>query len=121
MTQLQNRSTIQGSDRGRPLHGSRILGPVPAEERFEVTVRVKRRTDLASLADHRFQSDGPPTRRRYLTRDEYANSHGADPADLAKVAVYAKACNLVVVDSDPARRSVFLSGTGHDMAQAFGT
>ncbi len=121
MAQFQNRTKIPGSERGAPLHGARVIGPVPSDERLEVTVRVKRRTALASLPDQSYQSDGPSSKRRYLTREQYASQYGADPADLAKVEAYAKACGLVVVESDPARRSVFLSGTADKIGQAFGT
>ena len=37
-----NRSTVRGSDRV-VLHGVCAIGPVPKDERFEVTVRVRRR------------------------------------------------------------------------------
>jgi kumamolisin len=56
-----------------------------------------------------------------LTREEYAASHGADPADIAKIEAFAGAHRLVVVESSRARRSVFLSGTAKDFATAFGT
>lgn len=59
--------------------------------------------------------------RRYLTREQYASSHGADPADMAKVEAFARAHNLVVIEQSPARRSIFLSGTAADFARAFGT
>lgn len=115
-----NRKTIEGSDRGSPLHGAHVIGPVPADERFEVTVRVRRRAALGSLATNGFHADQAPGKRKYLTREHYAANYGADPADLEKVAAFAKAHNLVVVESSPARRSVFLSGTAADFAKAFG-
>ncbi len=121
MAQTPGRTAIPGSERGSPLHGARTIGAVPADERIEVTVRVRRRTSLASLADRGISADLPPSKRKYLTREEYANQHAADPADLAKVEAFAKANGLVVLDSSPARRSVFLSGTAAAMQTAFGT
>ena len=120
MSTSQNRKTVQGSDR-TPFSGARSVGPVADDERFEVTVRVRRKTALQSLAAHGFQADVMPTKRRYLTRDEYAASHGADLADLAKVEAFAHAHGLVVVETSAARRSVFLSGTAANFATAFGT
>src|SRR5256885_1851564 len=114
------RKAIDGSDRAAPLHGARAVGPAPSDERFEVTVRVRRRTALASLAADGFHSDQAPAKRNYLTRERYAASHGADPADIAKVEAFAKTNGLVVVESSPARRSVFLSGTVANFAKAFG-
>ncbi len=113
-------SPVIGSDRV-PLHGARSVGPVPKEERFEVTVRVRRKAPLQSLAADGFRTGQLPKKRRYLTQDEYASTHGADPDDLAKVEAFARAHNLIVVETSASRRSVFLSGTAADFAAAFGT
>ncbi|MES2152886.1 MAG: S53 family peptidase [Pseudomonadota bacterium] len=121
MAQFQIRTTIPGSDRGQPLHDARILGPVAADERFEITVRVKRGTPLASLPDQGLYADQLPARRRYLARSDYAERHAAPQADLAKVAAFARDCGLVVLASDAARRSVFLSGNAAQIGQAFDT
>ena len=118
---LTNRKTIDGSDRGVPLHGAHAIGPVPADERFEVTVRVRRKAALESLAANGFHADKAPGKRKYLTREHYAANYGSDPADLEKVEAFAKAHNLVVVESSPARRSVFISGTAANFAKAFGS
>jgi kumamolisin len=120
MSMSTDRKTINGSDRA-PLHGARVVGPVPADERFEVTVRVRRKASLASLAASGLHADQAPQNRNYLTREQYATNYGADPADIAKVEAFAKAHGLVVVESSPARRSVFLSGTAASFAKAFGT
>ena len=101
--------------------GARSVGPAPKDERFEVTVRVRRRTPLQNKAASGIQTNQLPGKRKYLTREEYAASHGSDPADLAKVEAFAKAHGLIVVESSPARRSVFLSGTAEQFAAAFGT
>ena len=115
-----NLATVRGSER-IPLPGTRAVGPVPKDERFEVTVRVRRKTPLQSLAADGFHADQLPAKRHYLTREQYAASHGSDPADLAKVEAFARAHGLVVVETSAARRSVFLSGTAADFATAFGT
>ncbi len=115
-----DRSTVRGSDRV-PFRGARSVGPVPQDERFEVTVRVRRNAPLQSLEAGSFPTDQLPGKRRYLTRDQYATTHGARPADLAKVEAFARAHGLVVVETSIARRSVFLSGTAAKFAAAFGT
>jgi kumamolisin len=120
MATSPNRKAVRGSERAA-LPGARPVGPVPKSERFEVTVRVRRRTPLQSLAAKGFQADQLPGKRNYLTREEYAASHGADPADLEKVEAFARAHGLVVVETSLARRSVFLSGTAADFDAAFGT
>jgi kumamolisin len=120
MASRSNRSKILGSD--RLVHcGARAIGAVPADERFEVTVRVRRRATLKSTKADGCGFDCQPGKRRYLTGQQYLTEYGADKADLAKVEAFARAHKLVVVETDAARRSVFLSGTATDFATAFGT
>ena len=57
---------------------------------------------------------------RPMTREEYAASYGADPADIARVADFAAAHHLEVVESSQARRTVRLTGSAEDIAAAFG-
>lgn len=115
-----HRVPVSGSDR-QPVTGAARVGPVSPDERFEVTVRVRRRTPTHTLAATRGSTgDAAPGQRRYLSREEYAAQHGADPVDLARVEAFAKAHDLTVVGADAARRSVFLSGTAEQFARAFG-
>jgi kumamolisin len=99
-----------------PLAGAQTLGPAPSDERFEITVRVRPKAPLP-------ESAYAPSlgRRQYLTREQYSAAHGADAADIGKVIAFAQQAGLVVVDSNAARRSVFLSGTAGQIAAAFGT
>ena len=115
-----NRATVRGSER-TPLADAKATGLVPADERFEVTVRVRRKTALSTMANCGFHADQAPAARRYLSREQYASDHGADQTDLAKVAAFAHAHGLVVVETSAARRSVFLSGTAAQFSSAFGT
>ena len=73
--------SIPGSDR-QPVRGAKRVGPAQADERIEVTVRVRRRTPLPAAAlDGRVS----PAKRTYLAHSQLEAAHGADPADLAKV------------------------------------
>ncbi len=114
-----SRKIVPGSER-TPFAGARSIGPAPRDERFEVTVRIRRRTAAASLAPRAFEAV-EPGKRRYMTRAEYARKHAADPADIAKVEAFARAHGLAVVAHDAGRRSVFLSGTTAQFEAAFGT
>jgi len=114
------RIPLPGSER-HPVAGAHSVGPVPHDERFEVTVRVRPRSSTASLAaSARFAGDHKPAERRYLTREAYAEQHGADPADLKKVEDFARDHGLAVVETSAARRSVFLAGTAAAFSAAFG-
>lgn len=114
------RSIISGSNR-TPLHEAKAVGAVSDDERFEVTVRIRRKAPLDSSTESGFHTNQLPGKRHYLSRDQYASAHGADPADIAKVEAFAQEHGLVVVESSVARRSVFLSGRAADFAVAFGT
>ena len=100
MSTTPHRAIIPGSER-QPLHGAQAVGAVPADERFEVTVRVRRKAPLQSPTAVGFQADQKPGQRRYLNRDAYSAAHGADPANLAKVEAFAKTHGLVVVKPTP--------------------
>lgn len=115
------RHPLAGSERS-PLAGARSLGAIAPDERFEVTVRVRRRAPLdGAAAKGGFHSDMMPGKRRYLSHDEYAASHGAEPSDIAMIEAFAHTHGLVVVDRSVSRRSVFLSGTATQYSEAFGT
>jgi kumamolisin len=96
--------------------GARSIGPVPDDERFEITVRVRRR---AGLPPH--SNSGRLGQRQYLTREQYAAQHGASQEDMAAVADFARQHGLAVVECSAARRSVFLSGTAAQVSAAFNT
>ena len=120
MAASSRRKPVAGSER-TPLAGARAAGAVCRDERFEVTVRVRRRTPVRSLAAGGLHGAVAPGARRYVTREEYAARHGADPAELRKVEAFAREHGLVVVEASPPRRSVFLSGTAAQFEAAFGT
>jgi kumamolisin len=91
-------------------------GPVPAGERFDITVLLRRR---AALPAHAFEAG--LGRRRYLTREQHAAAHGASEADMDAVASFAARAGLVVVERRPAGRSIVLSGTAENIGAAFQT
>ncbi len=116
----QERHTIPGSER-TVVPGAKASREAPADERFEVTVRLRAQPSAASAVPDAGQGDQLPAERHYLSREAFAAAHGAAKADLAKVAAFAAANDLVVVASSAARRSVVLSGTAAAFGTAFGT
>ena len=119
MAKLPDRKELSGSTPAVPgvVHS---VGQVPADERFEVTVRLRRKAPLPASATTA-GSGGSVQTRQYLTREQYAANHGADQADIAAVVAFAHQAGLVVVDTSAARRSVFLTGTAKQFIDAFGT
>jgi len=111
-----SRHLVPGSER-ESIAGARSIGPVAPHERIEVSVLV--RPKPGARAPEETLGDQLLRDRSYPSRDSYAAAHGAAAEDLAKVAAFAHAHALVVVESNAARRTVVLSGTATQMAAAF--
>jgi kumamolisin len=119
MPNPSDRVPLPGSE--SPAHpDARPTGPVASDRPIAVTVRVRGRRASPSDAELADLAATPPALRHYPSREEYAAAHGADPADIAKVEAFARDHGLAVVDSDPARSSVVLSGTADKLGDAFG-
>src|SRR4051794_1302682 len=114
-----DRYTVPGTER-RAMPGARAAAPVLPDERIEVSVRVRPKPGARNLGAGGTLEDQAPAERSYLSRDEFAARHGAAAADMAKVAAFAKAHALAVVESSAPRRTVVLSGTAAAMSEAFG-
>jgi kumamolisin len=119
MPKESKRVTIRGSER-TPVEGALATGAVPDTERFEVTIRLRPKNPLEPLSANKVTDDAPPQQRRYLTRKELAEMHGADPEDVKKVASFARDHGLAVVESHADQRSMTLRGTAAAFGSAFG-
>ena len=105
------RVALKGSKKGRYTAGKRV-GPARKGEEVTVTLRLRRKSPLASPCD--------TAHFRTLGYDEFRALHGADPADVAKVEAFAHSHGLVVPRVSLAQRAVDLAGTVEAMEQAFG-
>jgi acylphosphatase len=99
--------------------GASRVGAADPKEKISVSVRVRRKTDGPAPTDMKALATTPHSRRKHLSREEYAASYGAAKADLDKVADFAKAHGLTVVESSGPRRTVVLAGTVEKMNSAF--
>ncbi len=93
-------------------------GTPDPRDRTSVTVMVRPRTPSSATAAALAKM--PPAERRYLSRDDFAAQHGADPADVLAVERFAVDAGLLVLEADLARRAVVLEGTIADLSAAFG-
>src|SRR5882762_11610651 len=109
---------LKGSERAA-VPGARALAPTDANERLEVTLLVRRRARHEFAARVAACTSGRAPPGSYLSRDEFAKRHGADPSDLAAVRAFAAAHGLAVEQEDAARRTVVLSGTAAQFCAAF--
>jgi len=115
----QNRVAIPGSEK-RPVANAERIGAVHPDERVEVTVRLRSRAEQDLTDRVRQLGAQAPEARQHLSREEYAQRFGADPAAIARVEAFARANGLSVVGTSAARQSVILAGTASQCTAAFG-
>ena len=112
------RVPLAGSDKAATL--AQQIGRPPTDESISATVHLRQLGDSLEPFVERLAEQDLHT-RRYLTRTELAQRHGADANDIANVRTFARRHHLHVARIDVARRTVELTGTVHDMEAAFGT
>jgi kumamolisin len=110
---------LAGSER-TALPEARAVGQPRAEGRLEVTVLVRRRTDRGPFPEVGALSPERLSRSTYLSREAFADSHGADPDDLLRVREFAGRSHLEVRRESVGARLVRLAGTVEAFEQAFG-
>jgi len=111
---------VQGSERAA-LKGARKVGAADPKERILVTVMVRRRPSLKGLSSVVEEISAlRPQERKHLTHEEFVATHGADPAELEKVEVFAHKHGIDVVEVSPGQRRLVLSGTVAAFSKAFG-
>src|SRR5689334_12472786 len=96
-----SRIAVKGSARP-PVPGAERIGDVDGARRAEVTVTLPARAT--------------PDPEERVSRAEFAERYGADPAAIENLETFASDHGLDVVSADPARRSVVLAGTLADLA-----
>jgi kumamolisin len=105
------RAIVQGSERAEP-EASELKGACDLLERAQVTIALRPRARPPGAPDPAMP---------YPTRANYALTYGASPADIALVERFAFDAELVVLEANPARRSVVVEGTLEALGRAFGT
>jgi kumamolisin len=109
---------LEGSER-HPSPSAKFLGPAGGEEKITVTIALRRRGDGPQLPSFDYFANTPPGKRRRLPAEEFAANYGADPTDIARVADFAKAHGLTVLETHADRRTVVASGSVAQMNEAF--
>jgi kumamolisin len=119
MAHRQDRVELKGSARAA-MPGGRDIGQADPNEQIEVTVLLRRGSKAEEFPLTERVGASLPRERRYLTREEFARSHGTSMADLEAIRNFAAQCGLNVVSEDRASRIVKLSGTVQAFSDAFG-
>ncbi len=119
MSKFTEHVPLIGSERV-PLAGAKAVGAANPDEQLQVTVLLRSKaTQEARQSAIKALISQAPAERKHLTREEFAGTRGALPADIEKVVEFAHQYGLSVVRADAARRSVVLAGTVATFSQAF--
>ena len=113
-----NYRMVTNSEHSHPV-GHQLLEKSAPAETITATLILRRRPGSAPLKDLAFFRTTPASGRRHLSHKEFADLHGAAQTDLDKVADFAHANGLEVVESDAARRSVVVRGPAAQINKAF--
>ena len=106
----EQKIALAGSERA-PIPDATPMGPVDPNQVIQVSIVLKQRRAL----------DLDALQGKILSHDEFAAAYGAEPRQIERVAQFARANNLQVVDTPDqiARRTVVVQGTVADLENAF--
>src|SRR5579864_5206186 len=114
----RNYRRLEGSEL-RPSRGARSLGHASETEPLSVTIVLRRRPDGPPIPEHAHYLLTSPSQRRRLSQSEFTARYGADPAEIDRVADFARNQGLTVDETNPTRRMVVVSGTVGQFNNAF--
>jgi kumamolisin len=116
VTSARKFHAITGSER-QPVRGARLIRNSHPDQIVEVSIRLRPKSE-AKNRELRSVLEKPGFKQ--MSRAEFENAHGADPADLDKIRKFAKefGLNLGETGTELARRTVVLSGTVSDLQKS---
>jgi kumamolisin len=107
---------LRGSER-RPVPGARKLGAANPDERFEITVVLRRPGPAPEIATPGARAARPA----HIARATFAERYGALPDDVARIRAFAAEHGLEVTRVNVAARTVRISGTVAQFSATFRT
>ncbi len=108
---FDKKTHLTGSERDAP-PGSQQVGTIEPNETVRVSLVLRRRGGVPPA------EKGNQVQRR-VSREEFQQSHGANPDDIALIEKFAHEYQLTVVESSAPKRRVVLTGTVAAMTKAF--
>jgi kumamolisin len=104
---------VPGSER-QPVTGATTSGTLDPNEVMQVTVVLRPRSGAPAASLSELVAAG-----KHISREEYAQRYGADPADVQALADFASHFGLAIGNVNLAARTVTLAGKCSDFAHAF--
>jgi kumamolisin len=100
---------------------AKLIGKANPSEQIQVSIYARENPKSSSTSRTLAQSNlEAPGKRKYLSGDEFNQTYGADAEDMTKIAAWARANKLKVVDSSVPKRRVLVEGSIADIESAFG-
>jgi kumamolisin len=99
--------------------GHHQTGPAGAEEEITATLILRRDPAGTPMNDIDYYQHTPLSQIRHVAHKDFAVAHGANPAEVQKVADFARAHQLEVREANAAKRSVIVRGTADQINKAF--
>jgi kumamolisin len=117
VTSTREFNAISGSER-QPVRGARLIQNSHPDQTIEVSLRLRSKSEI-KREELRSALEKPGF--KHMSRAQFENAHGADPADLDKIKKFAQEFGLKVHETgtELARRTVLLSGTVSNLQKAF--
>lgn len=117
MTSARRFSVISGSER-QPVRGARLIHNTHPDQTIEVSLRLRPKSETKHKE---LRSGLEKPGFNHMSRTEFENAHGADPADVNQIKKFAQEFGLQVHETgtELARRTVILSGTASNLQRAF--
>src|SRR5579871_1961182 len=104
---------VPGSER-QPMRGASKSGTLDPSEPMQVTVVLRPRAGAPAQSLDALAASG-----KHLSREEYAQRYGADPADVQALLAFAGHFGLAMRNVNLGARTVTLAGTCRNFANAF--
>lgn len=120
MSDRTRKVPLPGSTRA-PVVRAKLEGKADAERLIKVSIYAKPRMSPAAAQARAARGDALlPGKRRYLTRAQFDEAFGANPADLKKIADWATGNKLKVLETSVPKRLVLVEGLVRQFEEAFG-
>jgi kumamolisin len=110
---------LEGSER-RASSKAKLIGQVDDNEKFKVTISLRRRKDGPPLPDLDYFTKTPPKLRKRLSGEDFTEKYGAHPDDINAVVGFVEKQGLKVKTTHAGRRAVEVEGTASQFSKAFG-
>jgi kumamolisin len=109
---FDSRLALPGSFRKLPV--GKNMGTTSFNEVIEVTVKIRRKTQIRNFVRSLSKAKNKP-----LSREAFDRRYGASDEDITIVVEFARQHDLTVLDTSVSRRSVILIGTVQRFSEAF--